>query len=68
MLCHRNGFLFFLNPLKTLPSFVFKGTTWTLNILRQILYANNPEMIKLAKLLDHPVFAYMEFGNGRFLL
>jgi len=39
------------------------GTTWILNILRQILYANNPEMMKLAKLLDHPVFAYMEFGN-----
>jgi len=38
------------------------GTTWMMNIVRQLLYFRDPEMLKVAQLIDFPVFAYLEFG------
>jgi len=39
------------------------GTTWMMNIVRQLMYLKDPEMMKVAQLIDNPLFAYLEFGN-----
>ena len=33
-----------------------------MNIVRQLMYFKDPEMLKIAQLIDFPVFAYLEFG------
>lgn len=40
----------------------FKGTTWTIEIVRQLLFKDDERMLKLSKMLATPPYHYLEDG------
>jgi len=46
-----------------LPIYQKTGTTWMMNIVRELLYFNEPKMKKISHALDNPAIRYLEFGT-----